>query len=97
MGANVIVYVKVLKLVEEETNLEILDAIWLEGRGFAPDLKNNKPFTTWAHLYKMIFKGHIGIRLEETGIIKSQRWLTKDQALNEKLTDWSRYTITEYA
>jgi ADP-ribose pyrophosphatase YjhB (NUDIX family) len=37
--------------LREETLLRISEAVYLETRGFLPDPKNNKPITTWAHIY----------------------------------------------
>jgi hypothetical protein len=44
----------------------------------------------------MIFRGEVGIRPEERTKIKSQNWTTKHQALDKKLTEWSRYAIERY-
>ncbi len=68
----------------------------MENRGFPPDPLNKKPLATWMHLYRAVFKGNIKILQKESVNIKSQEWLTKDQALDRKLVDWSRYAITRY-
>lgn len=80
----------------EETGLEITEANLLEVLTFPPDIPNNKPIPTHVHFFTMGFKGRIKISNEERGKISRIRWLTKDQALNTKLTDWSRYAITRY-
>jgi len=85
-----------LRESKEETGLEIVSATLLEVLTFPPDLVNNKRISTHIHLFRMEFTGNVNIRKEENEKIARARWLTKNEALNTKLVEWSRHAITRY-